>query len=262
VINTQATIDMLSKAARTLQSELPMLADAKDALYRGYRKLTRIPHERDFRALRFIPEHLEGCYLDVGANRGQSIESIKVMRPAADVIAFEPNALLADRLRHRYADRPDVTVHPFGLADAESRRTLFVPTYRGYVYDGLASFDREQAEVWLSPQTLYRFAPDKLVLHEMQSRTVCLDSLDLGPIFIKIDVQGYEYQVVKGGMETIKRYQPVLLIEDVHWETQLGALLRQLGYEQYLFTHNGLYRADPAWVLNSFLMTPRRAETV
>jgi FkbM family methyltransferase len=253
----------VKKLLRTLQSEFSFLKEAKESFYYVSRKALSLPHERDFKALRFIPEDLPGCYIDVGANRGQSIESIKAIKPRARVFAFEPGRLLADRLQARYQSRPDVTILPFGLAEEkEKERTLFVPVYKRWIYDAMASFDRDSAASWLSPTTLYWFSPDKLKLDESICVTRRLDDQELQPIFIKIDVQGYEYQVVKGGLSTILQYEPILLIEDFHWDDKLGQLLREAGFEQYLFDDNGFYRANPEWVLNAYLMTRRRAGTV
>jgi FkbM family methyltransferase len=253
----------LKKLIRTVQSEFPFVSQAKESFYYHYRKLLSVPHERDFNALKFIPEQLPGCYIDAGANHGQSIESIKAVKPKARVFAFEPNRPLANRLQARYQSRADITILPFGLAEEkEQQRTLFVPVYKGYIYDGLASFDRDSAANWLSPNTLYWFSPDKLKLDESVCVTRRLDDQELQPIFIKIDVQGYEYQVVKGGLTTILRHEPILLIEDFHWDDKLGQLLHEAGYEQYLFDNNGFYRANPEWVLNAYLMTRRRAGTV
>ncbi|HXC60599.1 MAG TPA: FkbM family methyltransferase [Steroidobacteraceae bacterium] len=252
----------LSKLLRTLQSEFRYLKGMKDSAYYHYRKLRSKPHEDDFLALRFIPDDLPGSYVDVGANHGQSIESIKAIKSGARVFSFEANGMLAARLIERYRGREDITVFAFGLADEEQQRTLYVPSYKGFVYDGIASFDRASAADWLSPHTLYWFSPKKLVLHETTCTIRRLDDQNLQPVLIKIDVQGYEYQVIKGGIETIKRHEPILLIEDFHWEREMGVLLAGLGYEQYLFDENGFYARRDDTVINKFLMTPRRAATV
>ena len=252
----------LSKLLRTLQSEFPRLKGLKDSYYYHSRKLLSKPHESDFLALRFIPDDLPGCYVDVGANHGQSIEAIKAVKKQARVYSFEANGMLAERLIARYRGRADITVQPFGLADEELQLTLYVPAYNGFVYDGLASFDKASAANWLSPDTLYWFSPKKLVLQETTCNTRRFDDQGLQPLFIKIDVQGYEYQVIKGGVETIRQHEPILLIEDFHWEAEMGSLLGGLGYQQYLFDENGFYPARDDSTMNKFLMTPRRAATL
>jgi FkbM family methyltransferase len=82
---------------------------------------------------------LHGTYVDIGANTGQSIESIKLFAPGANVVSFEPNPELADKLERRYRGDPKVKIKAIGLSDAVAMLTLHVPVYRGFVYDGLAS---------------------------------------------------------------------------------------------------------------------------
>ena len=85
--------------------------------------------------------------LDLGANRGQSIESMLVLGvPGLRITAFEPQSSLADRLRRRYPS--GVTMHNVGVGDEEGEMILITPSYRGYRFDGLASTDRELAVDW------------------------------------------------------------------------------------------------------------------
>jgi len=252
----------LQKLIRTVQSELYFLKRAKDALYFHSRRLLRRPSEDDFCALRFIPEDLPGCFVDVGANHGQSIESIRLFKPRSRIVAFEANEELARKLQRRYADDPAITVHAHGLADERQSRVLFVPVYKGFVYDGLASFDRESAAMWLGPQTLFFFSPRRLKLRESRCTTERLDEQGLDPLFIKIDVQGFEYQVIRGGLETIRCCDPILMIEALQSSPPLVELTRRLGYRQYLFDETGFYPSDAPGALNSILMTPRRAGAV
>jgi FkbM family methyltransferase len=56
--------------------------------------------------------------------------------------------------------------------------------------------------------------------------TVTIDSLNLAPSCIKLDVEGVEDLVVKGGLKTIRRYHPRLVIE-IH-RTENEALIREM----------------------------------
>lgn len=252
----------IAKVIRTLQSEFAILKSAKDGFYYHSRRLLRRPHESDFHALRFLPADGTGLYVDVGANHGQSIESIRSVVPGARVHSFEANPMLAERLQARYAATPAVRVESFGLADCVSERPLYVPVYKGYVYDGIASFDRGSAQGWLGPDTLYFFSPERLRIVEVTCATRRLDDLSLVPILIKIDVQGLEYEVVRGGIETIRRHEPVLLVEDYYRDPRLEALLGAIGYRQYLFDDRGFFpQRDPSAV-NTFAMTEAMAARV
>lgn len=64
-----------------------------------------------------------------------------------------------------------------------------------------------------------------------------LDEFQLTDIsYIKIDVEGYERKVLKGALETIKKYKPILVIEQnditLYGENKLAAknFLELLGY--------------------------------
>jgi FkbM family methyltransferase len=252
----------LKKALRTLQSELPFVKEAKDGLYLYARRRLRIPHERDFEALRLIPKHWPGSFLDVGANQGQSIESIRLFRPDAEVISFEPNPGLARTLASRYERHKNVHVIAKGLGDSPGRFTLFVPSYKGFLYDALGSLDKHAAGAWISDQTVFRFDAEKLSIAEMECQVDTLDAQQLTPVFIKLDVQGYEYNVLLGGRETLKRYEPILLVETFRDDARTVQLAEVLGYDEYHYKEGVLRKGPPSDGPNSFLITPRKVESL
>jgi FkbM family methyltransferase len=252
----------LRKLIRTVQSELYFLKDAKDYYYYYSRKLLSQTHELEWYALKFIPDDLPGCYIDIGANQGQSIESIKLLKPNARVYSFEANRLLAQKLQKRYRRRHDITIFPYGLAAEEDRRALLVPVYKNFVYDGEASFDKDVATWSFNSQSLFFFEPSKLQLRSIVCEIKRLDDQHLDPIFIKVDVQGYEFQVLSGGIETIRRHDPILMLEGFHGNQELTQLMENLGYEEYVFDETGFYRGRSITAVNTLLMTPHRAERV
>lgn len=85
-----------------------------------------------------------------------------------------------------------------------------------------------------------------------QVRKVRLDSLELPRVgLIKIDVEGHEYEVLLGGLDTIKKYLPAIVIE-ISCDSkvsQVGGLLGAVDYELCLLHRD---RGD------MFLAVPRR----
>ena len=69
--------------------------------------------------------------------------------------------------------------------------------------------------------------------------TTTLDILGLAPDIIKIDAEGAEYDILVGGMETLRQYTPALLVEVHpkqlprygHRTEHVYHLLRAMGYE-------------------------------
>jgi FkbM family methyltransferase len=257
----------IRKLVRTLQNFGPLGRDVTETIQQSLMRVTRRPHERDFHALRFCPA--DALILDVGANHGQSILSISLVAPDAAVAAFEPNRRLAARIAARWAREPRVTVHAVGLSDVPGSLPLYVPSYRGHAYDGLASFDRREAVEWLTAEAIYGFRPEHVTLAEIPCELRPLDSFVFAknPYLMKIDAQGHEYKVLVGARRTIEAARPLLLIEGSWREPAIASCLRACGYSRYEFdgqhTFVRIDDAAPSGALNSFFVTEdRRAELI
>jgi FkbM family methyltransferase len=239
----------VKKLIRTVQTEFPALADVKPRLQIRVGHLFRHPHERDFRLFRHLDIDAP-LALDIGANRGQSLMSLWVTCREPRIIAFEPISGLAQKLRD---STPPGLVHveQVALSHDLGEARIHIPVYNGYVYDGLASLSEDDAR-WLDGDRVYRYRPDKLeiVTETVEIRT--LDSFDLDPKIVKIDVQGAERQVIEGGVRTIERSRPVLLVEAP--SDDVVDLVAEFGYRPYAFTGRRLIEGalgDP----NTFFLT-------
>jgi FkbM family methyltransferase len=160
--------------------------------------------------------------VDIGANKGTY--SYFLARLARHVYAFEPNPKMFRILKRGAAS--NVTASPLALASCCGAAELRVPRGRkGYSNQGGS----------LSAVKV----PDNFAAVAVETRT--LDDLALRDIgFIKIDVEGFEEQVLAGARETIERDRPTLLveIEEAHThkpiEQSLETILR-LGYRGLFF---------------------------
>lgn len=224
----------MKKPTRTAQSYFPTKEETDDRLYRTDRRALRKPNDSYFAAIPIFRDALPGCFVDVGSNTGQSIESMRLFAPDARIIGFEPNADLAAKLVERYRNDRRITIREVGLSDKQTRMELHVTSDRGFVYDGLGSLDYDSAKSWLCSDTVYFFDPSKLAVqsHDCAIETLDMQNID-NPIFIKINVKGAEYSVLKGGIETLRRSEPILLIEALRETPEIDDLLRPLGYEPY-----------------------------
>jgi Methyltransferase FkbM domain len=80
------------------------------------------------------------------------------------------------------------------------------------------------------------------------------------PVFIKIDVEGFETNVIKGGIATLRKHEPVLLVESLHDKPELLALVSTLGFRPYRFAGRKFVHGFPTQgaTRNTFLITDWR----
>ncbi|NEO34353.1 MAG: FkbM family methyltransferase [Symploca sp. SIO3C6] len=244
----------MKKLLRTLQVNFPYLLNKKFTLMRFFRNRLEIPFEEDFHALSFFPDVEGALFLDVGANRGQSTDAILMKRKNIRIYLFEPNELLCENLKNLFCNNEKIFINNFGLGDETVEQFLFVPFYKKWMFDGLASFDEQKARNWLKGK-LFFYRDQFLTVHKVISQIRRLDELNLDPFLIKLDLQGYEYNALKGGEQTIIKYEPVLLIESP--EQIIINYLKAFGYQLYAF-REGKFIPGIKGKINTFFMTQQK----
>ncbi len=202
---------LFRKLGRSAQVHIPLLQEPGKFVEHQLRLLTRTAHDRELEGLRLIDVPGGALFLDVGANRGWATHSIRTLCPQVRIQAFEPNPAMAHRIAHLY--RPPDALHRVALSNHAGEFPLHVPSYRGLVFDGLASLSETEARRWLSKDTLLGFDSRHLAIRQLACRVTTLDSFGIDPFFIKIDVQGREYEVISGGMATIAASEPIIFAE-------------------------------------------------
>ncbi|WNL45632.1 FkbM family methyltransferase [Dyella sp. BiH032] len=144
----------------------------------------------------------QGTVLDIGANIGCTALALSSM---ADVVhAFEPSPSTFRLLRTNTSVAPNIVLHNYGLgAEKGAFELTFAPNNRsgGYVSNQLRASEGHTVE---------SIAIDEL---DNVAGLLNLDAID----FIKIDVEGFEGSVIKGGTRTLKKFRPVVALELNHW---------------------------------------------
>lgn len=140
----------------------------------------------------YVPEG--GIVYDIGANIGDHAATYAEWVGIHGVVyAFEPNPTAFECLE--FNSRPPIMPMQVALSDKDGLTSLVISDNVGASH---------------------------LVDVEGTIPTFALDHIDLqSPNFIKIDVEGYETKVLRGGVECITNCKPVMLIE-----VNEGALVR------------------------------------
>lgn len=184
-------------------------------------------HDQDFSVLEHILSEAP-FVVDVGANRGQSIRSIKTARPNAIVRSFEPNPEFSEILHAACENYENVEVYIQGLGRTKDTITFHIPVIGGVRYLEETTMRLESLqEPWVVKRFEERGGP--VEFERFQAPIGVGDEFGFAPELIKIDVEGVESEVVAGFFETIKAHSPILLIENGDWK-RLHPLIDSLGY--------------------------------
>lgn len=169
--------------------------------------------------LRFLHRIVGGgdVAIDVGANQG--LFSYNLSKRFSRVYAFEINA---DVTKDLAAYNPgNIEIITEGLSSQEGEAVLYIPVVKGQLLTGWAS---------LTPNN----CPDTRE-HAVKHARICpLDKFDIEHVaFIKIDVEGHEIEVLRGGANTLRRSRPIVLVEiKTHNLDEAFSFFADMEYEQ------------------------------
>jgi len=161
-------------------------------------------------------EHVKkfDCAIDVGGNIG--LHTVRFAKIFAQVHSFEPTDVNFECLQKNTENLPGVSLHKLGLGDEPSTATIQLPADA----NNCGNF------------SIVDFADntEQTVNETIEIQT--LDSFELEPDLIKIDVQGFDYNVLVGAVKTIARSRPVIIIESETKKSRniIGEFLTQHGY--------------------------------
>jgi FkbM family methyltransferase len=226
----------------------------KPDVKRRVNALLRRPIEDDFRVLAHYCNPAGHLIVDIGANRGETIAAARLFQPVTPIVAFEPNPILVNALRRRFANDANVRLVESGLGAESGQFDLFVPYYKGVPFDGLASFRRSEAETFLNRDRLIGFDARHQTIRAFSCAVATLDSFALNPGFMKIDVQGLEPAVIRGALGTIERSKPIILMENNAPDLDATDLLAR-GYVRHAY-RDGRLVAGELGALNTFYIHP------
>lgn len=176
------------------------------------------------------------CVVDVGANRGQFALISRKVFPRAKIYSFEPLAEPAQIFNRVFVNVPEVTLYPYAIGlerktavmhvteDDDSSSILPVTKTQSTMFRGAT--ERETRQVTVLPLS-----------QALGDRSIPQASL------LKIDVQGFELEVLKGCEDILNRFSN-LYIECSFLELYQGqALAHQVitWLAQRNFTLKGIY---------------------
>jgi FkbM family methyltransferase len=135
---------------------------------------------------------------DVGANQGLYTEAILRLAPQARIFAFEPSSSARAIFESKLHGDEKIEVIPFALGESIASAELYSDTPGS----GLAS---------LTKRRLDHFGIDFNYAERIQITTLdsFIESTGVVPNILKMDVEGHELSVLKGGLANLEKIQVI-----------------------------------------------------
>jgi FkbM family methyltransferase len=213
--------------------------------------------------------------LDIGANTGVYAMLSARLAPDARVFAFEPNPINAERLRenvelNELSGCVDIITHAVGAEAGHVEFTIPDTGQVSLVSSAVSSFTESFAAgaacrtIEVEQDTVDGF---------LQKQTCIVDAM-------KVDVESYELEVLRGALETLRAHRPFVMCEvfdplelfatrpelarelSPELRAEVAALLDDVGYTAYAIGRSGLHRL-PTLVGapgSNFIFSPVRAD--
>jgi FkbM family methyltransferase len=141
-----------------------------------------------------------------------------------EVVTFEPNDINFECFK-RNVDEANVTIYKAGLSDKEG----FCKSVDGDGDKNYGALQIEEAEEGIPMMTI--------------------DSLNLNPDLIQLDVEGFEENAIRGARNTIMRSRPIIIIEQKKLakngmnDAEIAIMIQRMGY----------FFAERVWSDNVFI---------
>lgn len=180
--------------------------------------------------LSFMPDNKRKTVIDIGSNIGSWTYSLVDFFDF--VHCFEPIKIHQDCWVKNLEGYSNVKLYPVALGDEDEQVKMFVPD----VCMAGAYITSPKNHATDKPTEIYK---NGTVIESITVKS--LDNYNFESIdFIKIDVEGYELNVLKGAKETILRNKPCILLEQKADNLYGVEFLEELGMSK-MFSFDGDY---------------------
>jgi FkbM family methyltransferase len=195
--------------------------------------------------------------VDVGANRGQFALIARKMFPKAKIHSFEPLEEPAQIFKKVLGNDSGVTLHPYAIG--REKMTTVIHVTRNDDSSSILSITQTQSSMFPGATEMETRQVTVLPLSQV------LDAESIPPAaLLKIDVQGFELEVLKGCSDILGKFSHlyiecsfVELYKDQALAHQIISWLEQRGFI-LSGIHNLYYEKNGSAIQGDFLFTRRK----
>ncbi len=198
-------------------------------------------HDSEIRLARLLIRHLEpgDTFIDVGAHYGYfTLLGAQLVGPTGHVHAFEASPTTYKVLQGNIADLPHVEAQNVAVTDKAEVLCFNVFPNLYAEYNAL-DVDRHTSEKW------FKDYPPSQVDVEGITLDIYLQTRQIRPKLIKVDVEGAELQVVRGLKRVLHKQPAMVVLEYIATDTGNAShraaddVMRSIGYRPHAITTDG-----------------------
>ncbi len=199
----------------------------------------KLIYETDFKFIYYINNFSffkNKIILDIGANDGISVKAIRKFTKNK-IISFEPNEKNFSKILKLQKKIDKIHVYKIALSNRKLKNvSIYEAYFKKYHLSPFDSLSKKNVIKHLKQSLFIKNIEKKISIHNSIVKTRKLDEYKLSPCFIKIDIQGHEYECILGSLNTIKINKPILMIEyDKKIINKIYTKLIKLNYKKFFF---------------------------
>jgi FkbM family methyltransferase len=174
----------------------------------------------------FLKKRLIETVIDVGAHKGEFIESILNINTVTKIIAFEPQKKIFNYLQQIFCNKNIVNLNNLAMCEKVGKQIMKINKLsdtstlndlnENSLYFKFKSFLLNEKNSILSQETVFTSTIDFFFEGKLLNKNILL----------KIDTEGYEFNVLMGAKKTIQRIKYVLI------ENQFSKMYKNVNFEE------------------------------
>lgn len=199
--------------------------------FRTFARFTNI-FEKDFDGLKKInfPKNIN--IIDVGASDGIASKFFLNNLSVNKIICYEPHKAYVKILKQN----KKLIVKPYAIGEKNQKITIYYPKYNFFKFEynmiTYTHYDKKLMQHFIKD---FKFNSNlKIVSSILNIKKIKFLKFTID--LIKIDTNGYEYNIIKSMEKIVKKNKPALIIEINKDSKKINTFLKRLGYVGYYYS--------------------------
>jgi FkbM family methyltransferase len=189
-----------------------------------------------------------GTIFDIGSNEGQFAGKVASICVNADIHCFEPLNEPFQKIKNDFKNKKNFNFYQFALGNENGKKEIFRNEFSPS--SSLLPMKNIHSQAFKFTKNVFE---EEIEIKKLDD--IAKDIKIKSPFFVKIDVQGYEMEVINGGIETINKADIVMLetsfvrlYEKAPLFDDIYSLLRKMDFE-YIGSFEQLMRPQDGLIL-------------